>query len=179
MADSLVSQVRVTIGGLEYQIACAPAERQRLERLAAEFDKRVGALKERAGEIGDRRILVMAGLSLLDQLEAERERTDHLKKSVTALERAREAAALASEADDERMVERIEEAAAAVEEAARLLNRDTLAILTARGLPTAGKGISAHPAADTSPDGAASVGDLDIVPRKVGHSRDTEGTDDV
>ncbi|WMS43215.1 cell division protein ZapA [Acuticoccus sp. MNP-M23] len=120
-----MNRVTVSIGGLEYTVACNPGEEDRLQDLAAGFDEIVQGMKVKVGEIGDRRIAVMAGLSVLDRLHAAEAQNARLTHRVAVLERAREAAALAAESDDDTLVQRLEETAAAIDTITSLINRDT------------------------------------------------------
>jgi len=106
-------------------MACEPGEEERLTALAAELDATIGALKARIGEIGDRRIAVMAGLSVLDRLKASEARCAELERRVEQLEKAREAAALAAEEEDEPLIARLDAAAAALERLTATLNAQT------------------------------------------------------
>ena len=66
-------QVVVTIDGKTYRMACAEGEEPHLEALAERFDRTLSQLKEAFGAIGDRRLTVMTGISVMDQLvDAER-----------------------------------------------------------------------------------------------------------
>jgi cell division protein ZapA len=72
-----MAQVVVTIAGRTYRMACDDGEEARLEHLARDFDTRIAGLRTSFGEIGDQRIIVMAALSLADELgEAQRQIAD-------------------------------------------------------------------------------------------------------
>jgi cell division protein ZapA len=72
-----MAQVVVTIAGRTYRMACDDGEEARLEHLARDFDARITGLRTSFGEIGDQRIIVMAALTLADELaEAQRQISD-------------------------------------------------------------------------------------------------------
>jgi cell division protein ZapA len=78
-----MAQVSVTIDNRKYRLACNEGEEQRLERLAAMVDEKIGELRSAFGEIGDQRLVVMAALTFADglteaqdQIEAARERAE-------------------------------------------------------------------------------------------------------
>ena len=72
-----MAQVVVTIAGRTYRMACDDGEEARLEHLARDFDSRITGLRGSFGEIGDQRIIVMAALTLADELaEAQRQIAD-------------------------------------------------------------------------------------------------------
>ncbi|WP_369415140.1 cell division protein ZapA [Acuticoccus kalidii] len=108
--------------GHAYRMACEEGDEDRVTSLATELDTTIRQLKAKTGEIGDRRISVMAGLVVLDRLRAAEEKNAELAAHIAALERAREAAALASEGEDEPLIERLDAATDAVERMTRMLN---------------------------------------------------------
>ena len=77
-----MAHVSVTIDNRKYRLACNEGEKARLEKLAAMIDGKIAELRAAFGEIGDQRLVVMAALTIADNLaeaqdeiEAERERT--------------------------------------------------------------------------------------------------------
>jgi cell division protein ZapA len=78
-----MAQVSVTIDGRRYRVACNEGEEARLESLAGMIDDKIGELRTSFGEIGDQRLVVMAALTIADNLAeardeavAERKRTE-------------------------------------------------------------------------------------------------------
>ena len=76
-----MAHVSVTIDNRKYRLACNEGEEARLKQLAAVIDGKIGELRSAFGEIGDQRLVVMAALTVADnlmeardQIEAERER---------------------------------------------------------------------------------------------------------
>ncbi len=66
-------QVTVDIGGRPYRLACNPGEEAHLEGLAKTVEGKIGEMRGAFREIDDQRIVVMAALSLADELfEARR-----------------------------------------------------------------------------------------------------------
>lgn len=57
-------EITVTIAGRPYRMACGEGEEQHLAELAADFDRRITALKQHFGEVGDNRLLIMAALTV-------------------------------------------------------------------------------------------------------------------
>ncbi|MBV8850799.1 MAG: cell division protein ZapA [Methylobacteriaceae bacterium] len=89
-----MAQVVVTIAGRTYRMACDDGEEERLEHLAREFDARIGGLRTSFGEIGDQRIIVMAALTLADELAEAQRQIGDLKNQLGEAEgvtRSREA----------------------------------------------------------------------------------------
>ncbi len=63
-----MGQVAVTIHGHDYKISCADGEEERITRLAAYVDERLGELIGSVGDLGDLRLLVMTNLVVADKL---------------------------------------------------------------------------------------------------------------
>lgn len=128
-----MTQVHVTIDSHSYRMACEPGEEERVSALAAELDGTIAALKARLGEIGDRRITVMAALQILDRLREAEAENAALRGRLAQLERAREEAALAADGDDAPLVARIDAATAAVERLTQTLTAQVHAMAEDHG----------------------------------------------
>ena len=74
-----MAQVTVTINGKTYRMACDEGQENQLIELAQKFDGYVGHLKGSFGEIGDQRLTIMAGVMVVDELDA-------LQKKIGAIE---------------------------------------------------------------------------------------------
>jgi cell division protein ZapA len=77
--------VDVIVNGREYQIACDTGQEDRLRDLGQMFDKRVQALAKSVGQVGDARLLLMAGLVLADELTNATARSSESEKEVELL----------------------------------------------------------------------------------------------
>jgi cell division protein ZapA len=82
-----MGQVTVTIADKVYRIACDDGQEEHLTRLATELDGRIGEMRQTFGEIGDRRLTVMAAIAFLDQREELRDRLARLEQELEALRR--------------------------------------------------------------------------------------------
>jgi cell division protein ZapA len=68
-----MAHVTVTIGGRSYRLACNEGEEPHLEGLARQIDGKIAEIRTQVGEIGDQRLVVMAALTIADELyEARR-----------------------------------------------------------------------------------------------------------
>ena len=74
-----MGQVAVTIHGHDYQISCADGEEERITRLAAYVDERLGELVGSVGDLGDLRLLVMTSLVVADKLFDANEEIERLR----------------------------------------------------------------------------------------------------
>ena len=68
-----MAHVAVTIDGRKYRLACNEGEEQRLESLASMIDGKIAELRGSFGEIGDQRLVVMAALTIADNLVEARD----------------------------------------------------------------------------------------------------------
>jgi cell division protein ZapA len=121
-----MAQVVVTIAGRTYRMACDDGEEARLEHLARDFDARIAGLRTSFGEIGDQRIIVMAALTLADELaEAQRQIADMKNLLVDADGATRSREAQSAHRQD-RVASALGEAAQRIERLAHKM-RDTRA----------------------------------------------------
>lgn len=151
-----MSRVRVAIAGHEYTIGCAPGQEERIEALAGELEAAIESLRERIGDVGDRSLAVMAGLSALGRLAEAEAANARLRARVAALERAHESAVLAVDADDEPLIARIEAAVATIDRLSGLFNRETRALGELQDAEARLRPVAVAPAAERpDPDAAA------------------------
>ena len=66
-----MAKAELQIAGKRFALSCAPGQEARLEELGGRFDQRVKELTEALGDIGTERLFLAAGLSLLDELDAQ------------------------------------------------------------------------------------------------------------
>jgi len=64
-----MAKVSININGRKYALGCDDGEEERLLRLGQKLDDRITMLANQFGQIGDLRLLVMAGITLTDELE--------------------------------------------------------------------------------------------------------------
>ena len=64
-----MGKVSLNINGRAYGLGCEAGEEERLMRLGQRLDARVAKMADQFGQIGDLRLLVMAGITLLDEIE--------------------------------------------------------------------------------------------------------------
>jgi cell division protein ZapA len=80
------------IDGHKYRVACNEGEEARLESLAGVIDDKIGEMRKAFGEIGDQRLVIMAALTIADNLAeardaaaAERKRSDAAEERTQSL----------------------------------------------------------------------------------------------
>jgi cell division protein ZapA len=84
-----MTHVTVTIHGKQYRMACEEGQEGQLTTLAKDLDQRVEQLKKNFGAIGDMRLIVMAALTIGDELFEAIKRIRRLEEELTALQDAR------------------------------------------------------------------------------------------
>ena len=88
-----MAQVSVTIDGRKYRLACNEGEEARLETLAGLVDGKIGEMRAAFGEIGDQRLIVMAAISIADNMAEARDEAAAERGRFVAAEARAEAVA--------------------------------------------------------------------------------------
>ena len=111
-----MAQVTVRVGGYSHPVACQDGQERHLTNMAAEVDKRIGALKAMGMQFGETRMLLLAALQLADE-------TSDLTTENVALKAGGAVAAPPSEAPvpDHALAERLNRVAEAIEAIAATL----------------------------------------------------------
>lgn len=81
-----MAKAEFEVYGRAYTVACSPGQEHRLQTLAVELDQRVGAIASAVGDVGDDRLLLVAALSILDELDAARTKSANSDGSLSAAE---------------------------------------------------------------------------------------------
>ncbi|MBR0683681.1 cell division protein ZapA [Roseomonas eburnea] len=74
-----MAQVTVRVGGYSHPVACQDGQERHLTNMAAEVDKRIGALKAMGMQFGETRMLLLAALQLADEASDLQSENDSLK----------------------------------------------------------------------------------------------------
>jgi cell division protein ZapA len=115
-------EVNVEIDGKKFRMACEEGQEQHLMELAERFNRTVLQLKGSFGEIGDNRLVVMAGIAVLDELTEAEDRIEALKRDITDLTAAGHALTSEAEELEQRFARRLSEAARKVEAIAQAID---------------------------------------------------------
>src|SRR5471032_314789 len=97
--------VSVTIGGRAFRLACNEGEEPHLEALAREVDAKITQMHKSFGEIGDQRLVVMAALTIADELSEARRAIAELNEQIERANEATEAAKHDAETTSEAFAE--------------------------------------------------------------------------
>jgi cell division protein ZapA len=67
-----MAQVTITLNGREYTVGCGTGEEARIRDLARGIDARIRQFVSQAGQLGESRLLVMALLTMADEVSEAR-----------------------------------------------------------------------------------------------------------
>ncbi|PCJ68479.1 MAG: cell division protein ZapA [Rhodobiaceae bacterium] len=92
-----VGQVNVSINDRSYSVACGDGEEDHLRELARYLDNHVSELAKTVGQVGDARLLLLAGLMISDEYSDVLEKVEVLTAEVAALKKANDAQSVLDE----------------------------------------------------------------------------------
>ncbi len=87
-----MGQVSITLNGRTYRLECGDGEEEHLIALAEYFGTHVETMKFKFGQVGDDRLILMAGLMVADELWELKRQLDEMKTGMAELRRDRSAA---------------------------------------------------------------------------------------
>lgn len=117
-----MGKVSLNINGRAYGLGCEAGEEERLTRLGQKLDARVAQMANQFGQIGDLRLLVMAGITLLDEMEDPTSTVEiQVEERVSEMSRKLEAATEAKEITETEAVDGLMSAARRIERLAERL----------------------------------------------------------
>jgi cell division protein ZapA len=122
-----MAHVTVTINAKAYTLACDDGEEEHLSILARDIDRRVARLKADLGQGDETRLMLMAGLTVADDLVLANERVQELEEELAGLKNeflgpeSKNATERANAVDEDKLATLLETAARRMEDiAARL-----------------------------------------------------------
>ena len=118
-----MSHINVTINARQYRMACEEGEEVRLLKLAESLESRIQSLRGKFGEIGDARLVVMAALTVCDELLDTGPRIRKLEEELESLRGVRTAAADRARATQVAVANALNAAADRIERTTQVLNR--------------------------------------------------------
>ena len=117
-----MASIDVTINGRSYTVSCDDGQEGRLRQLARYLDMQVTRLAEELGQVGETRLMLMAGLVIADELSEALERLKSLEERVGGLEADRDHVSGKLEAVELRAAHALEGAANRIEILTRRLD---------------------------------------------------------
>jgi cell division protein ZapA len=118
-----MSQVKVTINGRQFRMACEDGQESHLQALAADFDQRIERIRKSFGEIGDTRLSVMAALTVADELAETSARLRRMEQELASLQEVRVGSAERATATQAAVAAALNSAAERIERITRRLNQ--------------------------------------------------------
>ena len=107
--------VNVLVNGRAYTVACDEGEEEHLRELGAFLDKRVRELSGAVGQVGDSRLILMAGLVVADELSEALAGIEERDKELATLKDTSASGDEARQNRENRVAEVLESAAARIE----------------------------------------------------------------
>ena len=117
-----MTHVTVTIHGKQYRMACEEGQEAQLTTLAKDLDQRVEQLKKNFGAIGDMRLIVMAALTVGDELSEAAKRVRRLEEELATLQDVRIAASERAQQTQVAVAAALDSASERIERVTRSLN---------------------------------------------------------
>ena len=118
-----MGQVSLEINGRPYTLACDSGEEEHVLELAEYVAKHVGELAQTVGQVGDSRLLLMAGLVVADELSEALKRIDELEGAMVALQNGESETAASITQTADTIANALDQAAERVEEIAERLDQ--------------------------------------------------------
>jgi len=114
-----MGQVVVDVNDRPYTMNCSDGEEEHLVELAQLLDSEVSTIKRSVGQVGDIRLLMMAGLVIADRLSEALRKIEGLQDEVESLKAARDGMMKEGAEHEDVVAGRIEAAAKRLEVLAR------------------------------------------------------------
>ena len=118
-----MSEVTIEINGRKYRMACEDGQESQLVQVGERFDNFVATFKNEFGEIGDNRLIVMAGIAAVDALFEAEETIEKLKRELDLLKNESEEIGGEQNRLKEKYISNINEAAQRIEQVAISLEK--------------------------------------------------------
>jgi cell division protein ZapA len=118
-----MAQVNLTVNGRVYRMACEDGEEDHVSALGERFDDAIRELRGALGEIGDQRLMVMAGILMTDRLDDAERRLKRAEQDVQMLKDSRADSAMRIGGLEERFAQGLNETAERIERIAERLHQ--------------------------------------------------------
>jgi len=118
-----MGQVVLEVNGHSYTMQCNDGEEEHLSELGQVLDAEVAKIKGAVGQVGDIRLLLMAGLIVADRLSETLNLVEALEDQVNGLRESRNGAVKQGQELDNDVSNRIEAAASRIENITREMQK--------------------------------------------------------
>jgi cell division protein ZapA len=116
-----MAQVNLSVNGRIYRMACEDGEEEHVAELGQRFDAAINELRGVLGEIGDQRLMVMAGILMTDRLGDAEQRLRRAEQEIQVLKDGRADTAMRIDGLAQNFAETLNRSAARIEETAERL----------------------------------------------------------
>jgi len=116
-----MAQVNLSVNGRIYRMACEDGEEDHVTELGVRFDEAIKELRGVLGEIGDQRLMVMAGILMTDRLGDAEAGLKKAEQEIQSLKDNRADTAMRIEGLEQNFAERFNRAAIRIERIAEHL----------------------------------------------------------
>lgn len=120
-----MSEVTIEINNRKYRMACEDGQESQLVQLGERFDSFVDNFKGEFGEIGDNRLIVMAGIAVMDALVEAEEKITHLEKELSEINLQEDNNANAKQQLEELYIKKMSDIAQKIEAVTSSLDKST------------------------------------------------------
>lgn len=121
-----MAKVSLNINGKQYALGCDDGEEERLSHLGELLNEKVKMLANQFGQIGDLRLMVMAGITMLDEMEdLKADRDESVSEATREIERNSQTALELAKASENNAVSELNSAAEKLEKLALRFSADT------------------------------------------------------
>jgi cell division protein ZapA len=110
-----MAQVSITVNGRVYRMACEDGEEDHVLELGTRFNGAIDELRGALGEIGDQRLMVMAGILMTDRLDDSERRLKRAQQDIRDLKAGRVDSASRFDSLEENFVASLEAVAERIE----------------------------------------------------------------
>ena len=111
-----MGQIKVSINDRAYTVACGDGQEGHVQELANHLAKHVSNLAQDVGQVGDSRLLLMAGILVADELSEALQKTKRLEQELEALSGVKASAVEQTKQTEEALADVLDKAAQRIEE---------------------------------------------------------------
>jgi cell division protein ZapA len=117
-----MAQVNITVNGRVYRMACEDGQEDHVGELGTRFNGAIDELRGALGEIGDQRLMVMAGILMTDRLDDAERRLRRAEHDIRDLRDSRRDSQSRMEGLESNFAASLEAAAVRIERLAQRLH---------------------------------------------------------
>ena len=103
-----MAQVNLSVNGRTYRVACDDGEEDHVAELGARFEGAIQELRGALGEIGDQRLMLMAGILMTDRLDEAERKLGRAEGEIRTLKDSRANSAMRADSLEESFVDNLE-----------------------------------------------------------------------